>query len=392
VVVPDFEALKRREVVNSYDAIRYEMESLSERLPGYRRVLSLEIRQEPLPRTTTRKIKRFEVQREVLEHGAKRVAEPVGAPPETPIEERLFAMIRALKDAPAINRSMNLELDLGLTSLERVELFSAIQGAFGARILEEEAAKIHTVGELLEAVERLGGGAADGAGEALISWGSILRAPLDAEEERIAEGIMRSRPVFELLRHALSKLVRLAAGLLLRFRFEGIENLPQPPFLICPNHNSYLDAFLIMGALPFGVSRRMFFLGEAMYFEGPVMGKVARWLKVVAVSPDRAVRFSLRLAAEGLGRGLVLCVFPEGERSIDGRLKAFRKGPSIVATEMGLPVVPAGVRGTWEVWRRGSNHLQLHPVAVVFGEALSAGGKSADEFNAELREAVQRLL
>ena len=71
VIVPDFEALKSREVVNSYDAIRYEMESLSERLPGYKRVLSLEIRQEPLPRTTTRKIKRFEVQREVLEHASE---------------------------------------------------------------------------------------------------------------------------------------------------------------------------------------------------------------------------------------------------------------------------------------------------------------------------------
>jgi 1-acyl-sn-glycerol-3-phosphate acyltransferase len=136
----------------------------------------------------------------------------------------------------------------------------------------------------------------------------------------------------------------------------------------------------------------MFFLGEAMYFEGPVMGKVARWLKVVALSPDRAVRFSLRLAAEGLGRGLVLCVFPEGERSIDGRLKAFRKGPSIVATAMSLPVVPAGIRGTWEVWRRGSNRIRPHPVAVVFGEALASEGKSADELNAELREAVQRLL
>ena len=287
---------------------------------------------------------------------------------------------------------MNLELDLGLSSLERVELLSAIQGTFGARILEEEAAKIHTVGELVEAVERLGGGGAGRAGEALISWGSILRAPLDGEEARLAEEILRPRPMLELLRYVLAKFVRLAAGLLLRFGCTGIEHLPPPPFLICPNHNSYLDAFLIIGALPFGVSRRMFFLGEAMYFEGPVMGKVARWLKVVAVSPDRAVRFSLRLAAEGLERGLVLCVFPEGERSIDGSLKAFRKGPAIVATEMGLPVVPVGIRGTWEVWRRGSNRIRLHPVAVAFGAALAPSGKSADEFNAEMHEAVRRLL
>jgi len=392
VIVPEFEELRSRQIVHTYDEIRWVMETLSEGLPGYKRVLSLEIRQEPLPRTTTRKIKRFEVQREVLERGASPPAEAVHVPPETPAEEKLYATIRAFKNAPAINPSMNLELDLGFTSLERVELLSALHDALGVSVPDEEASKIHTVADLAALVEGLGEAAAHGAGEKRVSWSSILRAPLDADEARIAAEVLNSRAVLDGVRYALSRFAGLAARLLFRFRVEGVENLPAAPFLICPNHSSFLDSFLLMAALPYAVSRKVFLLANIAYFEGPVMRRVARWLKLVTLSPDHAVRSSLRLAAEGLGRGLILCVFPEGERSIDGKVKMFRKGPAIVATEMGLAVVPVGIRGTWDAWHRGSGRIRLRPVSMAFGRPLQAAGKSADAFNTELREAVERLL
>jgi long-chain acyl-CoA synthetase len=392
VIVPDFEALKNHDVVHAYDAIRWHMEALSQRLPGHKRVLSMEIRQEPLPRTTTRKLKRFQVEQELGKRGARPAAGAEDVAPQTPVEERLFELIRTLKKAPAISPSMNLELDLGFTSLERVELLSAIAGSFGARIPEQEATKIHTVGEMAEAIERLGGGAANGSGGGAVSWRDFLRAPLDADEERIANAVLRCRPALEALRYLLARMIRLAARRLLWLRLEGIDRLPQAPFLMCPNHVSFLDAFLIIAAVPWNVSRQMFFLADTSYFEGPVRSRIGRWLKVVTLSPDRAVRSSLRLAAEGLNRGMVLCVFPEGERSIDGQPKVFRPGPAIVATELGLPVVPVAIRGAYEVWRRGSNEIRRHPVALVFGDPLAAAGKTAAAFNTELREAVRRLL
>jgi long-chain acyl-CoA synthetase len=309
------------------------------------------------------------------------------------VEERLFALIRALKDSTAIHPSMNLELDLRFSSLERVELLSSIQEAFGVAIGEADASKIHTVGELAAVVERLAAGPAGRPEDSRVSWGAILSAPLDGEEDRIAREDLRNKPFLETLRFLLSKVFRVAARLLLRFRVEGIGNLPERgAFLICPNHVSYLDAFLLMAALPYTVSRKIFFLGDVSYFEGPLMRRVASWLKVVRLSPDRAVRSSLRLSALGLSRGMVLCVFPEGERSIDGRVKPFRKGPAIVATELGLPVVPVGIQGAYEVWPRGSNRIRLRPVRVKFGPPLSAAGKSADAFNEELRDNVERLL
>jgi long-chain acyl-CoA synthetase len=328
----------------------------------------------------------------VLERRPAAAGAAVDAEPETPAEERLYALIRAVKDAPAIHRAMNLELDLGFTSLERVELFSGIPEAFGTGIPEAAASKIHTVAELLNAVERIGSAGDGGVDEARVTWSAILKAPLDAQEARIADQVLRPRPGLELLQFTLARLLRLVFGVLLRFRVDGIEALPRPPFVISPNHVSFLDAFLVLSALPYRISPRVFFLGEAAYFRGGLMGRVARWGKVVTLSPDRAVRSSLRLAVEGLQRGMVLCVFPEGERSIDGRPKPFRKGPAIVATESGVPVVPVGIRGAWEVWPRGSNRIRPHPVSISFGAPLDPSGKSADAFNEELRDAVARLL
>jgi long-chain acyl-CoA synthetase len=304
----------------------------------------------------------------------------------------VFRLIRSLKQAPSIHPSMNLELDLGISSLERVELLSAIEQAAGARIPEEVAARILSVAELVTAVETAARPSAFSLPEGPAAWSTILQAPLDAQAARMAQRALRPAPVREAFRYALALVVRMAAKALLRLRWQGLEHMPQAPFLLCPNHVSYIDPLVVVCVLPWRVSRRLFFLGDAALFSGRFMSLMAYLFKVVTVSQDLGVYAGLRLAAEGLRRGFVLCVFPEGERSIDGKLKPFRKGPALIATELSLPVVPVGIRGAWEVWPRGANRIRLHPVRVEFGRPLDAAGKSAEALNAELRQAVERLL
>jgi long-chain acyl-CoA synthetase len=179
------------------------------------------------------------------------------------------------------------------------------------------------------------------------------------------------------------------------FRLKALhsERLPDRyPFLLCPNHVSYFDAFLLAGILPNRVLKRIIILGYEDYFAGPITGYLGRALRVVPVNPDRGLPLSLRLAAEALRRGMVLLVFPEGERSIDGTLKIFRKGPSILAVNMAAPAVPVGISGTYEAWPRGRGKPKLHPVTIDFGPPVEADGKSVDEFTRELFEGVQRVL
>jgi 1-acyl-sn-glycerol-3-phosphate acyltransferase len=89
----------------------------------------------------------------------------------------------------------------------------------------------------------------------------------------------------------------------------------------------------------------------------------------------------------------VLCVFPEGHRSIDGQLQPFRKGTAIVAVESGADTIPIGVTGTCRVWGRASNLIRLAPVRILSGLPIRAEpGEDYESFNHRLMRAVLVLI
>jgi long-chain acyl-CoA synthetase len=133
----------------------------------------------------------------------------------------------------------------------------------------------------------------------------------------------------------------------------GLEHLPaNGPYLICPNHQGYFDAFLLCSVLPYHVFRRMFVVGAAEYFQTPLMQWLARQANLVPVDPDSALVSAMKAGAFGLSHDRVLLLFPEGERSIDGTVKRFKKGAPILAAHVGVPIVPVALRGIWEMWPR----------------------------------------
>src|ERR1043166_2694454 len=128
VIVPNFDVLKERKIVNAKEVIRFDVENLSAQLASTKRVASYEIWQEDLPRTTTRKIKRFEVEKRV--RASQRTGGPSDAAlsAEKPLTDeeqvwldgtnvrRALAIIKeSCHSAPSeIRPDHNLELDLGL--------------------------------------------------------------------------------------------------------------------------------------------------------------------------------------------------------------------------------------------------------------------------------------
>ncbi len=396
VIVPDFDYLRSQQVVNSYDIILYTLETLSRQLPSHQHVLSFEIRTEPLPRTTTRKIKRFEVTAQAVgtaSSGSADRFEEATAPQGT-VEEKVFELLRQVKNPPLIHRKMNLELDLGFDSLGRVEFFSTVQENLGVRISDSAAAEIFTVEDLVDLVQGLLGGQEFKGKEVRQSWTEILNEDFDeADAQKVGEILVR-RPVMEAVFYLTAKFVHLLSKIFFRIKVTGRENLPRKyPFMLCPNHLSFLDSFLVVGVLPYHVIKQIFFLGYSDYFGGRYMSKLGGMIKVVPVDSDRHLRQALRLGAEGLRRNLVLCVFPEGTRSIDGNLKPFRKGPGILATELNIPLVPVGIKGTYEAWSRGSNKIRLHPVEIHFGEVFSPDhSESSDAVTQRLFRKVDQLI
>ena len=197
VVVPDFDELKRQQIVNSAEMIRYQMENASQKLAAYKRVREFEIRHDPLPRTTTRKVRRFQVLQELNQGGG--AAPPPrfsqGSRPRSGVEARIFELIRESRDMPLIHRKMNLELDVGFDSLQRVEFLSNLQDVFGVEISDDEAIEIFTIDELVVAVERRLSGEISGGGAApRLSWQEILREPLTEEDGKKVGDLLTPRP------------------------------------------------------------------------------------------------------------------------------------------------------------------------------------------------------
>ncbi|MGH9789488.1 MAG: 1-acyl-sn-glycerol-3-phosphate acyltransferase, partial [Candidatus Acidiferrales bacterium] len=264
----------------------------------------------------------------------------------------------------------NIELELGLDSMERVELLTQLEQEFGADVTDEAASRIYTVRELVEAVRPGASSAPMPQGKPrpaarAQAWDELLRAPVaDPDIMRL----LRPRTLSLAVGFVIIQVFYLVIRLLFRFRVTGREHLPAVgPFLLCPNHQSYLDALFLISALPYRIFRQVFFVGATEYFASPLTRWVARRINLIPVDPDVNLVRAMQAGAFGLRNGKVLILFPEGERSIDGTVRRFKKGASILSQHLQVTIVPAAFDGLHHVWPRGKPPQRLARVSLRFG-------------------------
>jgi long-chain acyl-CoA synthetase len=413
VVVPDFDYLKAHHIANAREAIRFELDNLGHELPEYQRVRDYLIRAEPLPRTTTRKVKRFELKNQIEGSGeiagAARQADRFdfsSADRElmnSPVGRVVTAAIKQQSPESAIiHPQMNLELDLGLDSLARAECIVGVERALGVELAPEAEAEALTVGELIALAQSVSTeGRLAEQKTSQLDWREILASvPSDASD---LQPILKRKPVTVVVAYALLRLIYFAARVLLRLEVEGRDVLLclRRPFLICPNHQSYLDAIILCSAYPRNVLPHIFHVGASEYFAGPLMTRLARTFNIVPVDPDTHLLRAMRASAGGLRAGKILNLYPEGQRSFDGRLQEFKNGAAILAMELDLLIVPVAIDGTYRVWPRDSWRIRPAKVRISFGEPFTPrsaipGGVSGDAayeaVTDELKRRIQRML
>ena len=395
VVVPNMDLLRERKVVNAGDLLRFEIEGRAVGLPPHKRVLGYDIWFDPLPRTTTQKIKRHEVERLVRERqrtAAMDVSDAMSAADREWMEQdqpaAVIAVIRPrLRDGARLFPDANLELDLGLDSMERVELLTELEQRFQTKVPSSVAHEIFTVRQLAAAIEASERGSS--VAQVKESWPSIL-SELPADDDPLLSGLLESRTLGAPMLLALGRVLK---RLVARVQLSGLENLPASgPYILCPNHQSYLDPFLLCSSLPRRVFTNLFFVGAVEYFETSLTRRFARLANVVPVDPDSNLIPAMKAGAFGLKHGKVLVLFPEGERSIDGTIKKFKKGAPILAQHMHVPIVPVAIKGVHEVWprNRGLNWSLVwpwsgHRVKIAIGAPLTFAEDS------DYNEAARRL-
>ena len=393
VVVPNFELLRERKIVNAKEVIRLDIEALSHKIASTKRLGSYDIWQEDLPRTTTRKLKRFQIEqrvRELKQNGGGGDSD-VGKEKEKPLTDdeqswleregvkRALAIVGESSHEPSRSRleqirpTHNLELDLALDSMQRIELLTALEQQLGGEVPESQLAEIYSVRDLVDAVLA---SASRGEGQASAgapAWSTILSSPslneLSADPEVLA--LARHNIFAEVFFFLLGKLIYLFALDRLHLKMRGLENLPEKgPYILCSNHQSYIDPMVMAGALPWRLFRDTFALGTTDIFGKGFLRRLARWLRVAVLDPDANLVSAMRAGAYGLSQGHILVLYPEGERTNDGNPRVFRKGAAILSIHTQAPIVPIAIEGFYEFWPRHKKFPKFTDLQLAFGKPI----------------------
>jgi long-chain acyl-CoA synthetase len=336
-----------------------------------------------LPRTEgTQKLKRHEI-RTWLQNGAAPVSSAVKG---TTVE----SVIARYAGGRAVGGAVTLE-ELGLSSLERIEMMVALEEALNTTIDEAAFSQAATVGDL----ERL------------------AAAPVTAEapQEPVHFPSWNRAIPFRLLR-ALSQpaflipLTRIFAWI----RVRGIANLNavDGPVIFAANHQSHMDTPVILAALPGKWRRRVatamakeFFKAHFFPDQHKFGERLAKGLEYYLSAaffntfplPQReaGTRQTLRYAGELVSHGLSILIFPEGKRSAHGEISPFRPGVGMMAAKLDVPVVPVRIEGVDRVLPVGARMATPGRVTVTFGAPLRLSGDNYTDLARQVEQAVRNL-
>src|SRR6476469_7090323 len=378
VIVPNFDVLRERKIVNAREVIRFDVENLSMELPSTKRILSFDLWADPLPHTTTRKLKRFAIRQRVMAGeeggigGGGVAEEPTGEEAAwlaSPDVQTAIAVIRnAGKAEKPVLPSSNLELDLGFDSMERVELVVALEREMQAEVDEKVIAQVYTVRELVDAVLQARGGDAAASRTAAAGWDTVLA--IEPDDPKVLAALNSSR-LFTFMWFVFGKLAGVIVRVFFGLTVSGKEKLPKHgPFILSPNHQSFLDGPVVATQIPWRLFRNMFYVGTSEIFGRGAFQYLGRTFRLVPVDPDSNLVNAMRAGAYGLKKGRNLVLYPDGERSVDGTPKKFKKGAAILAAHLKVLIFPVALEGFYDSWPRSRRFPRLTRLQVRFGDPI----------------------
>ena len=343
-----------------------------------------------LPRTaSTLKIKRGEL----VELLALRRGEN---PPEreNPLETLLD------RELPDASDDLRLDEDLGLSSLERIELQARVEESSGRRVDEESVAALRTVGDLRRLASEASGAGRDAPKKTASPW---LMEPRWT----------RSSPVRGLRRLSLDLAILPLSGLLFRpYAVHGLahlEELEGGRAIFAANHASHFDTAAIYMALPKSHRHRIAPAMSQEFFRTVFtprgaglrtrVEEMAQYLAALGLfnafplpQKTTGVRRALRYAGELADDGYDILIYPEGTRSKDGGITRYMPGVGLLAQELELPIVPVRLAGLFAVYSQYHEEPRRGPVSVAFGRPLRLSSQTdPSEIAERLRAATLEL-
>jgi acyl carrier protein len=403
------------------DRIKQEIARTLSDLADYKRLAGYQIWDEDLPRTPTSKVRRGEVAR------LYELRKQNNVPQMTAVEgikwdedgQRVCRIIGDVMDADTLagispsgdrlfSPQANLTADLGLDSFARLELTMKLEEEFGIALEEDALQDAQTVEDLVLNVK---------GARRLCSTRIRLQSQTLCTEEPAVDAVRKESKPWprewvadqqypfrnfapliagrQLLGQGLKAFLKVYNG------FEAIGSdrlLIDPPYIVCANHSSHFDTAAIMGAFPISLIKDVYPVAAADYwFNSPIAAKLSSYV-LNAVPFERYGNFeeSMKECEDLLRQHKILIIYPEGKRSLDGSLGEFKAGIARLATVTGCPIVPAYIKGSYEVLPKGKAIIQPAKVTVTFGLPIyptpgKTDYRSYQELTQRVRDAIEEL-
>lgn len=374
VILPDFSRIAHEGIGNLSEHLRWEvLDRYNVRAAHHKKIMDFAIVESELPRTRLGKIRRHELSK-VLSAGTSGRIEV-----KTPETEEYAVLVEIVEGITGkqVLAGDHIELDLGMDSLDRVELQTHIEKIFGMELSNEDLSRAPRMAELAALISER----KTRIESEKVDWGTILAAPAQT-------ALPKSAYMMRLFLFVLAPVFLFY----IRVRVEGLSKLPHRGVIFAPNHQSALDGLIFAAALRRRDRIRTFFFAKDRNFATPFRRFFARNSNIVLLNINRDLRETVSQMASVVREGKNAVIFPEGARSRDGKLQSFKKSFAVISEHLKAPVVPVVIDGAFDRFPIGKKLPRPGRVSIRFLDPVIPDGKTFEQISDETRRAIEKGL
>lgn len=330
---------------------------------NYKKIMNIFIYNGDLPRTKLDKLQRFKL-KDILDengNGNDNVA-PVN---DCSNESEEFRIIKDYIEAEkkiSVKPTDHIETDLAFDSLDRVSLQGFIEQTFGMTINADTMADFKDIRSLAEIVSK---GQTRREVEK-IDWHKILTNDNGNENANNNENENLKLPTASFTHTLYEGMFKTFFKTYNRMTIKGTENIPaNGPFILAPNHQSYLDAPIAMAGVPKNQMNDIYFYATEEHVQGKFLRFMANRHNIILME-NRNLKNSILKLSKVLRQGKSIMIFPEGTRTFSGEMGNFKKTFAILAKELNVPIVPVRITGAYRMLKRGTRFIQPCHIQVEY--------------------------
>ena len=295
-------------------------------------------------------------------------------------EERFLDIIKKKCAVDSVFMEQDLKNDLGADSLTIYEIITELESAFHVE-LASVITQVYTVGGLYEIVTN-----SDKRSKKAGSTIDMSNYPMEKTDKDIKKFVRNMKRVHKLW----------------NIEVEGIENVGDENYIICPNHESHFDGLFVYSALYNAGKidpRRVCCMAKMEHLYHRI---TTNWLKMLGGIPVDRLGMSapaLQRSRQCINNGFMFLIHPEGTRTRDGKLGAFKSGAAKLATETNKKILPVRIDGAYALYPHTKllpklfdwRHFRKCRLKISFAKPIEKGNMTAGEMTSLLRDTIVTL-